>query len=617
MSSDAIHNENAGRRAASWAASVAALAEATRLIWTAADRYAKGRLLLAMSLVTAAAVLATLTPLALKAAIDSLSAKGGERTIGPILLVIAYAVGQYLVRCFTELRLLGHGQAVGRVYRRIGLRLFDHLLRLPMRFHLDSKSGAVAQTAQQGLDGCEVLLHNVVFTVLPVAVEFIGVVIVLIHFEYPIYLGILAFAAVAYLIVFERGARGVQEPAYRMSAARIDANAALTDSLLNFETIKYYDAERLMSRRYDRVLADVESCWRGLMRQNALNGLWAALIFAVTLGTSLMYAAYQVSRGSMTLGDFVLVNAYITRLVQPLEMLGFALREIAQGVAFLRRLLDLLRERTEADCANARGSTAARCAELKFEAVDFAYRIDRPILRGVSFDIPGGRTLAVVGASGAGKSSLIRLLFRLYEPDSGRIVLDGTPISQLSLSALRSAIAVVPQDTLLLHDTIAANIAFGRADATPDDIHEAARVANLCAFVDCLPDGYDTLVGERGLKLSGGERQRVAIARAVIKRPRLFVFDEATSSLDSKSEREILRNLRDVAASRTTLVIAHRLSTIVHADEILVLHDGEIVERGAHADLVRRDGYYASLWRAQQVRAQGHVPAASSETMPD
>jgi ABC-type transport system involved in Fe-S cluster assembly fused permease/ATPase subunit len=607
MSSEGVPDGNPDKEV-SWAASYRALLDATRLIWAGADRYAKGRLLIALSLVTAAAVLATLTPIALRAAIDSLSMRVGERTVAPILLVIAYVAGQYLVRCFTELRLLGHGQAVGRVYRRIGLRLFDHLLRLPMSFHLDSKSGAVAQTAQQGLDGCEVLLHNVVFTVLPVVIECIGVTFVLIHFEYPIYLGILAFAAVAYLIVFERGAKGVQEPAYRMSAARIDANAALTDSLLNFEIIKYYDAERLMSRRYDRVLSDVEDCWRQLMRQNAMNGLWAASVFALTLGASLTCAAYQVAQGSMTLGDFVLVNAYIMRLVQPLEMLGFALREIAQGVAFLRRLLDLMRQGTEADSPNAHESTAGCGGELKFESIDFAYRPERQILRGVSFVIPPGRTLAVVGDSGAGKSSLIRLLFRLYQPDSGRIVLDGTPISQLSLSALRSAIAVVPQDTLLLHDTIAANIAFGNVNATRAAVEEAARIANLCAFVNALPDGYDTLVGERGLKLSGGERQRVAIARAVLKRPRLFVFDEATSSLDSRSEREILRNLSDVATSATTLVIAHRLSTIVHADEIVVLRQGEIVERGAHADLVRRAGYYSCLWQAQQgMRAQGQL----------
>jgi ATP-binding cassette subfamily B protein len=315
----------------------------------------------------------------------------------------------------------------------------------------------------------------------------------------------------------------------------------------------------------------------------------------------------------MTLGDFVLVNAYIMRLVQPLEMLGFALREIAQGVAFLRRLLDLMRQRTEMDPSDAQQATAGSGGELKFESVDFAYRPERQVLRGVSFIIPAGCTLAVVGESGAGKSSLIRLLFRLYEPDAGQIVLDGTPISQLSLSSLRSAIAVVPQDTLLLHDTIAANIAFGNVDATQAAVEDAARIANLSAFVNNLADGYDTLVGERGLKLSGGERQRVAIARAVLKRPRLLVFDEATSSLDSRSEREILRNLSDIAGSTTTLVIAHRLSTIVHANEIVVLRQGEIVERGAHADLVRHAGYYASLWQAQQgMRPHGHLHAESA-----
>ena len=576
------------------------LREALQLLWTVADAYAKRRLLLALGLVATGALLSALTPLALKLAVDALTERpSGPALLTPVVLVILYVLGQYLVRFMTELRTLAFGQADQRVRRHLGRVLFDHLVRLPLRFHLERKAGAMGETAQQGIQGYQLLLNHMIYTILPVTVEFVAVAIVLVNLGHGAYLAILGVASIAYVAVFQRGAASVQDPARSISAAHIEAHAVMTDSLVNFETVKYFDAEPVVSNRYDTALGRTESAWRRFFRRRAVNGVLVATIFALSLGAALIYAANDVMRGTMTVGGFVLINAYIARLVQPLEALGFAVRDIAQGLAFLERMLDLFRETPEGDLRHAEPYETDPLGALIFHNVSFSYRHDQPVLKGVSFFVPPGRTVAVVGVSGSGKSSLIRLLFRLYEPDCGRIVLDGMPITEMPLSAVRQAIAVVPQDTVLFHDTIANNIGFGRRGSSIDDIKEAARIANLHDFIMGMPDAYETVVGERGLKLSGGERQRVAIARAALKRPRIFVFDEATSSLDSKTERDILHNLVDVSSKCTTLVIAHRLSTIVHADEILVLDRGVIVERGTHTELQKRGGHYAALWQAQ------------------
>lgn len=580
---------------------VQTLREAVALFWAVADAYAKRRLLLALALVAGSALLAALAPIALKLAIDALAGnEPGQTYLAPVALVAAYVLGQYLVRCSTEVRVLVYGQAEQRVRRHIGRKLFEHLVRLPLRFHLERKTGAMGETAEQGIRGYQLLLTHLVYTILPVTIEFAAVAMVLVHFDYEAYLAILAVASLAYVAVFQHGAADIQEPARTISTAHIDAHAILTDSLLNYETVKYFDAEPVVCHRYDKALSQTESAWGLFFGRRTLNGLLVATIFALSLGVALGVAAHDVMRGAMTIGGFVLVNTYVVRLVQPLEMLGFAVRDVAQGLAFLERMLELLRERTEGDVARLSSSAGATGGELSFAGVSFSYHQDRDILKEVSFHVPAGRTVAVVGVSGSGKSSMIRLLFRLYEPQSGSILLDGVPICEMPLSAVRQAIAVVPQDTVLFHDTIANNIGFGRCGSSRDEIKEAARVAHLHEFILGLPEGYETVVGERGLKLSGGERQRVAIARAALKRPRIFVFDEATSSLDSKTEHEILCNLRDVASRSTTLVIAHRLSTVIHADEILVLNHGVIIERGTHNELRELNGCYAALWQAQQ-----------------
>lgn len=574
------------------------LRAALQLFWRAADSYARRRLVLALVLVVLGALLTASTPVVLKLVVDALGNVDSSANLHPLVLAVLFVGSQYLWRCTTELRTLVHAHAEQRIHRRIGRQLFEQLMRLPLQFHLERKVGAVGETAAQGLKGYQLLLTHIIYTVLPIMVELSFVAAVLIHFNHSIYLVVIALASAAYAIVFQRGARSGRDTAEVASAAHITAHGVLTDSLLNQEAVKYFDAEPFVCRRYDAALGAVESAWRSFFARRVASGLMIASIFAVSLGFSLVHAANEVARGTMTIGDFLLVNAYIARLVQPLEMLGYAVRDVAQSLAFLDSMLALFRATTEDSVRPAQPVSITR-GELAFRNVSFAYRPERPILKDVSFVVPAGTTVAVVGVSGSGKSSLIRLLFRLYATNSGTILLDGRPTSQMPLSEVRRAIAVVPQDTVLFHDTIGHNIAFGRLDATQDEIEAAARLANLHDFVVGLPEGYDTLVGERGLKLSGGERQRVAIARAALKRPLLFVFDEATSSLDTRTEREILRNLMDLSSHSTTLVIAHRLSTVVHADEIIVLDQGAIVERGTHRQLLARGGHYAALWEAQ------------------
>ena len=413
------------------------------------------------------------------------------------------------------------------------------------------------------------------------------------------YLALLTGAAVAYALAFGVYTRGVAAPSRAVASSNIDAHGLLTDYLLNHEAVKSFNAEAIAAERYRAVLLRTEDSWSRYQQLLARNGLAVATIFAATLGTSLVLAGREVGAGTMTVGDFVLVNAYVVQLARPLESLGMAARSLVHGTGFLHKLLDLFRESPEP--ALAAGERPARCraVDVVFEAVSFSYGAGGGTLRHLDFTIPAGCTVAVVGASGSGKSSLVRLLLRLYEPDAGRILLGGRPIAAIPLAELRRLIAVVPQDTVLFNDTIAYNIALGMPDIGAHHVEHAAKVAQLHDFVATLPQGYDTRVGERGMRLSGGERQRIAIARAAIRQPLVFVFDEATSSLDSGTEQEVVRNLVALSATATTLLIAHRLATVAHADEILVLDDGSIVERGRHAELLRMGRRYAAMWRSQ------------------
>jgi ABC-type transport system involved in Fe-S cluster assembly fused permease/ATPase subunit len=576
-----------------------ALRTTASLIWHDSDSYARRQLAFSFLLLVFGSVLSAAYPVVYKMTIDVFSGQAtASALLTPAVLVAALVLTNYVLGLSMGLRQLVHGTGVQRLSRRINDHLFGHIVHLPLRFHLDRKTGAIGQTISQGLSGCQILLQHAVFTFLPVLVEFIAIIAVLVHFQHSAYLWILGTAAIAYGYAFWRAAEQIAEPSRKVADAQSEAHATLTDSLLNYETVKYFHAEPTVCSRYDEKLAQRESAWKRVLRLKAWQSAGLNTIFAASMGASLGYAGYEVLHGTMTIGDFVLINTYVARLVQPLEAMGLAARDASQALAYLEKMLDMFREQPETDRGEVRLG-GGRPGSIAFQDVTFSYKPDRTTLKGVSFEVPAGRTLGIVGASGSGKTSIIRLLFRLYEPDSGQICLDGVPIGHLPLAELRSAIAIVPQDTVLFNETLASNIAFGKIGATQDEIDAAVKLAHLDRFIAQLPEGLDTKVGERGLKLSGGEKQRVAIARAALKRPLIFVFDEATSSLDSRTEREILQNLVDVAKTSTTIVIAHRLSTVAHADEIVVLDRGVIVERGTHRQLLASDGAYAGLWRAQ------------------
>ena len=574
-----------------------------------ADSVIKGRFGLALLFVLTSSALVAIAPVFLKLLVDSFAKTPAEAFyVTPVILILVYVTSQGLGRVFGELRWLAFGTGEQRVHRRLSRRLFEHVIHLPLDFHLERRTGALSQTLAQGMIGYRLILNHAIFTVLPVVIQLLVIGAIVIHLYEALFLAVFALSIAAYAVTFAMGARRIMGPSKAVSDAVIDANAVLTDSILNYETVKYFCAEGHVNDRYDDALARTESHWRLFYARRTTNGLLIALIFTLSLGVTVGLAAHQTARGVMTVGDFVLINTYMLQIIAPLEMLGFAVRDIAQGNAFLRKMLDLLRQAPEADADESLVLPKNGAGELVLDRVTFAYQPERPVLKNVSLRVAPGKTVAIVGPSGSGKSSLIRLLVRLYDPDEGRILLDGASIGNLALPALRQAVAVVPQDTVLFNDTIAYNIGFGRQGSTREEVEHAARLAHIHDFIVNQPSGYDTPVGERGLKLSGGEKQRVAIARAALKQPRLFVFDEATSSLDTRTERDILKNLIEVSRGTTTLIIAHRLSTVVHADEIVVLKYGKIVERGSHHTLLTRGNVYAGMWQAQQ-RQEADVAA--------
>jgi ATP-binding cassette subfamily B protein len=542
--------------------------------------------------------LTALGPVALKLVVDRFTAQAKGPAVSVAWLIGAYVLSQWLARSVGEIRAFIYARAERRMLRTLSERLFAHVLRLPLRFHLDRQTGAITQSLTNGMQGYQLVVHTLVFSILPIATELATIVLVLSRLDQAAFLLFFCGAIVCYAIVFAYAARRTRKAAKSASAAQVDANATMTDSILNYETVKYFVAETVVQQKVGGALIRTEDEWVRFYRQFAVNGLCVATLYATFLGVSVLYAAREAEAGRISIGTFVLINTYMLQIVRPVEMLGYAVQSLSQGIAYLDQLFDLFHQKSE-DFADDDAVPLRGHGELHFENVGVSYRADRTILKDVSFRIPAGRTLGIVGCSGSGKSTIVRLMTRLIEPDCGRILLDGVPISDLSLSLLRQSIAVVPQDTILFNDTIGYNIAFGKAGSSRDDLEEAARLAHLHDFIMTLPDGYETRVGERGVKLSGGEKQRVSIARAAIKRPRIFVFDEATSSLDSHTERGILGSLREISQHSTTLVIAHRLSTVVHADEIVVLDAGVIVERGTHGSLLRQGNRYAALWAAQ------------------
>jgi ABC-type transport system involved in Fe-S cluster assembly fused permease/ATPase subunit len=574
------------------------VSEIVSILWRDADRFVRRRLAAVLLLVVAASVLTALAPLVLKWLVDGFAGQA-RNELSPSILVGAYVLSQFLARTAGEVRGLVYARAERRMFRVLSGRLFAHILRLPLRFHLDRRTGAVGQTLENGLTGYQMILHHLVFTLLPVTAELGTIIIVLVRLAHPAFLLLFCGALVCYAAVFTYAAKTIARSARSASAAHVDAAGHMTDALLNVELVKYFVAETIMQERIGIALSRTETKWVGFYRRYAVNGVTVSTIFASFLAATALYAVHEVRGGRLTVGDFVLITTYMLQVVRPVEALGYAMQGFSQGAAMLEKVLALFHEKSEPQqLGNVVRDDGP--GQLEFENVTLSYAPHRTAIQGVSFKVPAGKTMGIVGASGSGKSTLVRLLVRLLEPDAGRILLDGVPISALSLATLRHSIAVVPQDAALFNDSVGANIGFGKANCTQAEIEQAARRAHLHEFIAGLPDAYDTNVGERGLKLSGGERQRLSIARAAIRRPRIYIFDEATSALDSATELEIAQNLREISQSVTTLVISHRLSTVLHADEIIVLEAGAVVERGTHDSLVRQDGRYAAFWAAQQ-----------------
>lgn len=570
-----------------------------RELWADAGHFVRIRLLGVSLLVIVAAALSALCPVALKVLVDRMAGPPAAVALSLPVLVCAYVGCQWLARAAGEARGWLYARAERRVFRSIGERLFSHVLHLPLRFHLQTQTGAVTQTLDNGLEGVQLIMHHCTFSVLPVFVELGTEVVVLgrlVSFEF---LAIFCAAVICYSLTFCCAAGAITRAGRAASDARIGANAAMVDGLLNVEAVKCFTAEKPVQERVSRRLERCEDGWVLFYRRYSVSGVIACCIFAALLLATTALASAETRSGRMTIGEFVLINTYMLQLVKPIEMLGFAIQGIAQGAAMVEKMLQLFREKREAGYPAA-GQFSIGTAEVAFEEVSVAYTPQRPALRRVSFRIGAGCTLGVVGASGSGKSTMVRLLMRLLDPESGVIRFGGVPIASFALADLRRAIAVVPQETLLLNDSLRNNIAFGQPAVIQEDIERAVRIARLDDFILTLPEGYETLVGERGVKLSGGERQRISIARAVLKNARMYIFDEATSSLDSCTEEQIVTGLRAISRSTTTLIIAHRLSAVIYADEIIVLEGGQVIERGTHEGLLRQGGRYAALWWSQR-----------------
>ena len=592
----------------------AVLAILGRHLWPKGEWGLRTRVLVALALLVLAKVANVYVPILYKHAVDALGTPQGQVAAVPVALILAYGVARVLAQAFGEIRDAIFAPVGQRAIRNLALQVFGHLHGLSLRYHLERQTGGLSRVIERGTQGMEFLIRFTTFNILPTLLE-IAMVGAILWRLYDwrftaVTLGVIAGYIVFTVMLSEWRIQFVR----RMNDADTEANAKAIDSLLNYETVKYFGNELHEARRYDVGRRRYETAAIRSSRTLSLLNIGQGVIIAIGLDAVMVMAGNGVVEHTMTVGDFVAVNAFLLQLYAPLNMLGFAYREIRGALVNMEKMFGLLDVPPEiADKPDAPALEVAG-GEIVFDHVDFHYEKARPILHDVSFRVAPGDTVAIVGSSGAGKSTVSRILFRFYDVAAGQVLIDGQDIRDVGQASLRAAIGVVPQDTVLFNDTIYYNIAYGRPNATREEVEQAAKLARIHDFIMALPQKYESTVGERGLKLSGGEKQRVAIARTILKNPRILLFDEATSALDTRTEQEIQRSLEEVSRGRTTLVIAHRLSTIIHADEIVVLDRGRVVERGRHGELLARDGLYADMWRRQQEAAAEAERKVEAET---
>jgi ATP-binding cassette, subfamily B, heavy metal transporter len=561
----------------------------------------KGRVILALGFLIVAKGANVGVPILLKDIVDSLGKHGKQAQLTlPLAFLLGYGALKLANTLFSELRDSIFAKVRQGSMRSVSVKVLTHLHALSLRFHLERKTGGIARDIERGTRSVSSLLNYLVFNIIPTAVEMLMIGGILLT-RYSVWFVVIALVSVVSYVTFTFFVTEWRMK-YRVTMNAMDsaANTQAIDSLINYETVKYFGNEQHELGRYDRSLQGWEEA--AIKSQTSLSALNFGQGTIIAVGVTLMMtlAARGVVQGTMTIGDLVLVNAFLLQLFIPLGFLGMVYSQLKHALSDMQAMFDMLESEPEIRDRPAAQDLQVNGGEIRFEGVSFAYEAQRPILHDVDFTVPPGHKVAVVGPSGAGKSTLARLLFRFYDVGAGRVLVNGQDVRDVTQRSLRAAIGIVPQDTVLFNDTLYYNIAYARPAAGRDDVEQAARLADIHDFIITLPRGYDTVVGERGLKLSGGEKQRVAIARAILKNPRILIFDEATSSLDSQSEQSILEALRQVAADHTTLVIAHRLSTVIDADMILVMEAGRIVERGSHRDLLAREGLYARMWRLQQ-----------------
>ncbi len=569
-------------------------------LWPKNELGVKARVLTALLCLGISKLATVLVPVFYKEAVDLISADQDFLFSSLIWILVAYGTVRIAQQAFAELREFFFARVGQRAIRKVALKTFRHLHSLSLRFHLDRQTGGLSRAIERGIKGIEFLLNFMLFNIIPTLME-ISLVCGVLWIVFDFWYALIIFATVSIYITFTfTVTEWRMKFRRRMNEMDSRANTRAIDSLLNYETVKYFNNEKHEALRFNKALRRYEDASVLSKTTLSLVNIGQGFIIAFGLTAVMALAGWQIETGEMSVGGFVMVNTYLLQLFIPLNFLGFVYREIRQSLTDMEAMFKLLDEKLEVVDPSKPNSLSLKQGEIIFNDVCFNYSRNREILKGVCFKVESGKKVAIVGPSGAGKSTIARLLFRFYDVSSGSISIDGQDIRHITQDSLRKVIGIVPQDSVLFNDSIFYNIAYGRPDASPQEVQTAAELAQVHEFIMGLPDGYSTPVGERGLKLSGGEKQRVAIARALLKDPKIFLFDEATSALDSKTEKEIQTSLKNISMGSTTLVIAHRLSTIVDADEILVLNHGEIQERGQHSSLLELDGLYADLWRRQQ-----------------